>query len=219
MKYSLAATVCFLAIVTFLSSTADASIISDGEFNNPWGGSYSTYGTGSSFGGWTVTSGSVDLIGSLLQSPVAGGGSVDMDGSSPGAISQTFSIPSGWYELSFSLSGNYPGSGNYPSNNPIKTLDVNVGGSDEIFTYDTSKEKNTATSMNYITESLAFYVDGGSTTLTFTSLDASNSVWGPVIGNVSVSPVPVPAPATLSLLGTAMVGLGGLRLMKRRKNA
>lgn len=223
MKSILLSAFAALAGGIALCSAANAAIISDGEFNNPWGNGYNTssngefsmYSTdgqfaGSSFGGWTVISGTVDLIGSLWQAPVAGGGSVDMDGASPGAISQTFTTSSGWYELSFLLSGN-------PVTGPlVKTLDVKIDGIDEIFTYDISKEKNTYASMDYIAESLLFYSDGGPTTLTFTSLD-TNSAGGAVIGDVSVSPVP--APASLPLFGAALVGLGGFSTMKRRKAA
>ncbi len=47
------------------------------------------------FGGWTVTAGSVDLIGTEWQRSPSGGRSIDLDGGSPGTISQTLNTVQG----------------------------------------------------------------------------------------------------------------------------
>ena len=116
MKFSstLAASVVALSI-SVVGSAHAASIVTDGDFSNPPGGStFSTYTAGTtsnSFGPWTVTSGSIDLIGNYWQNPSAGGGSVDLDGNNPGGISQTLNnLNPGNYVLTFSLSGNPEGS-------------------------------------------------------------------------------------------------------------
>src|SRR6185437_3576563 len=100
-----------IAIAGFAASAANAAIIVDGDFTaTPEVDPFQTLSSGASFGPWTVTSGSIDLIGNYWQAPPTGGHSVDLDGVAPGAISQTFTAPAGTYELSFYLSGNPDGS-------------------------------------------------------------------------------------------------------------
>jgi hypothetical protein len=121
-----------------------------------------------------------------------------MDGNSPGAISQTLTTTAGQlYDVSFYLSGNPDG---FPQ---TKTLDVIIGGSPTLFTYTLTGNKS---NMDYVLESFAFTGTGGPTTLEFESLDV-NSPYGPVIGDVSVSPVP--EPTSLFLLGTGLATLAG----------
>ena len=77
-----------------------ANLVTDGDFSSPSGGpTFTTYAAGSSFDGWSVTSGSVDLIGGYWQAPTPGGGSVDLDGNAPGAISQSIATGTGEYTL------------------------------------------------------------------------------------------------------------------------
>jgi choice-of-anchor C domain-containing protein len=154
----------------------------------------------SSISGWTVVSGSVDLIGDYWQGPLAGGNSIDLDGDSPGAISQAFSDTAGQvYTVTFYLSGN-------PDGPPItKTLDVSVDSTLE--TYDYTIADNSHSNMDYVEESFTF-TGTGMDTLTFTSGD-NGSPYGPVIGDVSV--VPDGGTTTLTLLGLAVAGLAGLR--------
>jgi choice-of-anchor C domain-containing protein len=175
-----------------------ANLVTDGDFNSPSGGStFTTYDAGSSFGPWTVTSGSVDLIGGYWQSPTVGGGSVDVDGNSPGAFDQAIATGSGSYTLTFDLSGN-------PDGPPqTKTLQVSVGGVTKTFTYQTGA--NTHANMMYIPESLTFTASGP-TTLTFTSLDGNNSPYGPVVADVAIGAVPEPASWALMLLGLGAMG-------------
>src|ERR1700753_10074 len=91
-------------------TSAHANLVVDGNFNMPSGNpSFTTYSASSSFGPWTVTQGSVDLIGDYWQSPSGpAGGSVDLDGNfQAGGISQTFNVSTpGLYNLTFALAGN-----------------------------------------------------------------------------------------------------------------
>jgi len=184
------------------AASASTNLVSDGDFSSPYGGVYSTYfsnggGSGSSFGAWTVTSGSVDLIGTYWQSPSGpGGGSVDLDGDTPGAISQNLSLIAGSYVLSFDLSGNPDGA---PT---VKTVDVTVGSANQSYTYTIGT--NTHANMSYTVETLDFTATGP-TALTFTSQD-QNSPYGPVIGAVEVTAVPEASTWALMLVGFATIG-------------
>lgn len=198
------------AAVFLMSGTAQAAnLIIDGDFvNAPTSGGYTTYTSVSSFGPWNVTSGSVDLINTYWQSPsaVPNGGSVDMDGLSPGTITQNFVAPAGNYALTFDLSGNPDGQ---PS---TKTLQVTVGSVTQTYTYTIGT--NSHGNMQYAPETLDFTSPGGGLTLTFASLD-TNSPYGPVVGDVSVLSA-TPLPAALVLFGS---GLFGLFLVARRRLA
>jgi choice-of-anchor C domain-containing protein len=199
------------AAAALVSSAAQAAIVADGDFSSPsGGGSFATYGSGSSMGPWLVTQGSVDLIGAYWQAPTVGGGSVDLDGSfQAGGISQSLAIGAGSYKLSFFLSGN-PDSSLGP-----KTVQVSVGGALQNFTFDTATAGNSHGAMGYVLETLNFTTPGA-TTLSFTSLDASNSAFGPVIGGVSVNAVPEPATWALMISG---FGMAGVALRRRRQVA
>jgi len=184
------------------AASASTNLVSDGDFSNPYGGVYTTYfsngsGAGASFGPWTVTSGSVDLIGTYWQSPSGpGGGSVDLDGDAPGAISQSLSLSAGSYVLTFDLSGN-------PDGQPTtKTVDVTVGSASQSYTYTIGT--NTHANMQYTVETLDFTATGP-TTLTFASQD-SNSPYGPAIGAVDVTAVPEASTWALMLVGFATIG-------------
>jgi len=206
----------FLVAVGLLAvnGLAEANLVSDGNFTlAPDPGTFTTYGpgysAGSTFGGWTVTAGSIDLIGTYWQAPPNGGRSVDMDGDYQAGtiVGKSFTtIPGQTYALTFYLAGN-------PDGGPTtKILDVSVGNvSGDVFTFnDTGFDKS---NMGWTREQLIFTATSGLTTLTFYSGDATDNAFGAVIGNVDVSAVP--EPATLLLLGAGLVGLG----LSRRKKA
>ncbi|MDR3449742.1 MAG: DUF642 domain-containing protein [Alphaproteobacteria bacterium] len=197
----------------FLSYGASAAtLVPDGDFSNPYGGSaYTTYSfsAGDTFGPWAVTTGSVDLIGGYWQSPTGGlTGSVDLDGNAPGGISQTFSLNPGKYVMTFSLSGNPDGG------NALKSLQASIGGSTGDFTYTTGA--NIKTNMNYAVETLGFSVGGvgpQNVALSFLSLDGSGA-YGAVVGNVAISAVPLPP--TFLLFAAGLAGLGFFAFYRRR---
>jgi choice-of-anchor C domain-containing protein len=187
-------------------------LIKDGDFATPYGGgTYTRYFLGQSFGPWKVAKGSIDLIGGTWQSPTPGGGSVDLDGTNPGAISQKLKLTAGNYRLTFDLSGNPDGS---PA---TKTVEVTVGTADQIFTYTIGG--NSHANMNYSPESLNFTTTGV-TTVSFSSLDSSSSAYGPVIANIALTHVdeipngetlvfgsPVSTNETVSFLGSGTLEL------------
>lgn len=181
----------------------------DGNFDNPWGGNLdTTYYSPSSFGPWTVTQGGVDLIGGLWQAPPTGGGSVDLDGFfAAGGISEAFSLTSGQsYTLSFYLSGNNGW-------DPHKTVDVSIASFNQDFTYVTGA--NSYAGMMYEFEKVRF-VANGADVLSFTSLDVSDSPFGPVIGAVSVTPN-IPEPSTWVMMLAGLTGLGFIGYRRSRR--
>ena len=178
-----------------------ANLVADSNFNTPFGGpTFTTESAGTSFGPWTVTSGSVDLIGDYWQAPTTGGGSVDVDGNSPGSFDQSINTGAGKYTLTFDLSGN-------PDGPPAtKTLQVSVGGVTKTFSYQIGS--NTHSNMMYVPESLTFTTTGP-TLLTFASLDPSSSPYGPVVGDVSITAGAVPEPASWALMLLGIGAMGG----------
>lgn len=184
------------------AAQAQVNLVTDGQFlaaPNP--GGYTTYSTGATFGGWTVGSGSVDLIGSYWQAPPEGGRSVDLDGGTRGSIFQALNLSAGSYLLSFYLSGNPDGPG------PVKSVSVSVGDqSDVVFSHSVPHTKS---AMAYEFHTLSF-TTAGATTLTFTGADTINA-YGAAIGGVSVTAVPEPASYALGLAGLAVLGFVGRR--------
>jgi choice-of-anchor C domain-containing protein len=193
------------ALMGSASMAQAATLVSDGDFANALPG-FATVGAGGAIGAWTVNpGGSVDLIGGYWQSPTAGGGSVDLDGNSPGGISQTLTLGPGSYSLSFFLSGN-------PDGGPAtKTVDVSVGSLvNDAFSYTIGA--NSHGDMMYTPETVTFTTTG-TTTLDFASADVGTP-YGPVVGGVNVTAIPEPATWAMMLFGIAAMG-AGLRMSRR----
>ena len=205
----LAASFAALTGFTVLPASAAINLIADGSFTSPYGGTtFTTYNGGSSIGPWSVTGGSVDLIGGYWQQTPTGANSVDLDGNAPGGINQSFTAPAGTYNLSFYLSGNPDGA---PT---TKDMLLSVGNiSNQLFTYTVTGNK---TNMNYVLEHLIFTSTGGSNTLSFVSQDPSGpGFYGAVVGGISISAVPEPQIWTMLILGFGAVGFM-LRSARRR---
>lgn len=182
-------------------SPASAAVVYQNYFTGG-GSSFITEGSGSTFDGFTVTNGSVDLIGRYWQAPIAPiaiAGSVDLDGTSPGAIELTTNVTlkAGTYALDFYLSGNPDG---LPT---TKSVEVGVGGVTKDFTY--TLNGNTHTNMKYVLEQVDFTTAGGVLPLSFMSQDGS-SPYGPVIGSLTISAIPETSTWAMMLLGFLGVG-------------
>lgn len=132
--------------------------------------------------GWTIPSGrSISVVGTGIWQTSPGNSSaysIDLDGNSPGTITQTFATTAGQaYTLKFDMSGDFYGSA-------VESMLVTVAGASQ--TYSVNPAGKSASNMGYVTQALSFTATSGSTTLTFASQDASSSTNGVVLDNVHI---------------------------------
>ncbi len=157
------------------------NLITNGSFENGLAnvGSYMTLKAGSSgIDGWTITTGSVDIVGSLWAA-TDGVRSIDLDGVSFGGVSQTFKTEKDkTYVVTFDLAGNRYG---LPI---VKRIKVSAAGQSADFSYDVYHRPDTKT--GWATHTFQFVAKSDHTTLAFESLDTENGYFGPVIDNVLV---------------------------------
>ncbi|MFB6700873.1 DUF642 domain-containing protein [Streptomyces rubiginosohelvolus] len=134
---------------------------------------------GQTFGPWTVTSGSVDLVSDRFWDAAEGDQSVDLSGGAPGSISQTVpALPLTTYVVTYKLAGN---TGAAPV---VKTGEVRVNGVliDDL-TFDTTgrgpRDMGWEQRIAYFTTVL-----DTSATLTFTS--TTTGFHGPAVDDVTI---------------------------------
>lgn len=195
-------------IAAALASTAmlsnGANLLINGDFEAYSGGfsnGFALVNAGdTTITGWTVNSGSVDLIDfsyNLNQYGAITGISVDLDGTpGPGSMSQSFNQVAGQtYLLVWDYFRNPPGS----------NLGVGFGELSPL-TF-----ANVSSLTSYTTASLSYTATfTGSALVTFVS---SGGFGGPTIDNVSVTAVPEPEGIVL-----AIAGLGLLGALRARRN-
>jgi len=192
-------TILIIVMCVFAAGPAMADIFFD-DFNSENGGVGVLNYTG--FANWTVTEGTVDLIGNGFYDFLPGNGLyVDLDGSTKdsGIMTTTtsLSLDPGTYTLSFDLAGNH-------RNNASETVEVQVGvGSLFSDTYSLSRYAPFTT----FTETFTV-VTAGSYDLSFEGAGGDNI--GMLLDNVRV--VPVPGAVLLAILGLSAVGV---KLRKR----
>ena len=154
-----------------------------------------------SFTNWSVSGGTVDLIGNGYYDFLPGNGLyVDMDGSSgnAGIMTTNLNLNAGIYLLSFDLAGNQ-------RNANSEQVDVKVGA---LFSNSYSLSQNVP-----FTTFTGFFnvVTPGIYSLSFEGIGSDNI--GMLLDNVSVSVIPAPGAILLGSLGAGLVGW-----LRRRKS-
>ena len=140
-------------------------------------GSFVTlYTADMSIPGWTVESGSIDLIGAYW---IASDGlrSIDLSGQEPGGISQTFDTEQGqWYLVQFDMAGN-------PDSGVLKVLLASVGDPEAAtFEYEFDSTGKTSSDMGWETISFTFMAEGPATKIMFKRL--TEGPWGPGVNPI-----------------------------------
>lgn len=174
-------------------SPAAVTVFSD-NFDSEHGGVGILNYTG--FANWTVSDGTVDLIGNGYFDFLPGNGLyVDMDGSTGNAglmLSKTFSLQAGTYELSYELAGNHRNTAQEAVN-----VKVNVG----IYSDTHSLSQNAPFTSFTKQFTLAAAQD---ITISFEGVGKDNM--GMLLDDVKLVAVPAPGAILLGAMGTSLVG-------------
>jgi choice-of-anchor C domain-containing protein len=147
---------------------------------------------------WDVTGGSVDHVDSSIWPPHDGLQSLDLDGFSPGTISQSFgTIVGQTYVAEYQVSANPNPVAVVP---PAMTVSVDGSILATVSHPLIGILHPTFAQMAWATHSVTFTATAATTTLEFASTDGPSSEWGIALDGVSVLPdltaPPPPAPAT-----------------------
>ena len=152
--------------------------------------------------GWTVSDGTVDLVGAGGTDLIPGNGRyVDLDGSTSnsGLFSNNVDLVGGTtYTLSFDLGGSHRGS--------TETVNVNFGSTAASYTLNSADPFSTVT-LNFTPGSNSSY------DISYQNLGGDNV--GALLDNVSVSAVPEPETYAMLLAGLGLMGF----IARRRKTS
>lgn len=195
LKRTVKACLCALALSAFTSGAQAAVLFSDNFDSNATSLNVVP-------AGWTVSNGTVDIIGNGFFDFYPGNGAyIDLDGSTndAGALSQSFSLTGGvTYNASFTLGGSTRGDSN--------VVDVSFGSASQSF----------ALASN---DPLALFTLGftpaadGSYALTFANQGGDS--FGAILLNVGIThAIPEPETYALMLAGLGMLGVVGRRRQK-----
>jgi hypothetical protein len=188
----------FAAALLCASAAQAAPLFSDNFNTDPY-----SLNTPSFAGGWSVTSGTVDVIGVGTPYDLVAGANghyVDLDGSSwqAGQMSNSVMLTMGQtYTLTYELAGNHRGYG-------ADSVTVNFGSSSQIISRN-SGDGFTTYMLNYTATSTGL--------ASFSFHNAGGDNVGALLDNVKVTAA-VPEPETYAML---VAGLGLLGFMARRR--
>jgi len=182
------------AMTALFSATAGAAPVFSDNFD-----SYPLTLNWAGGGGWTVSNGTVDLIGNpgFFDFLPGNGRYVDLDGSTanPGLFSNTVNLTGGvTYTLSFRLAGSQRGS--------AETVDVDFGTATATFNRNSADPFTTA-SVNFTPTTTGSYG--------FSFENSGGDNVGALLDNVEVSASSVPEPGSYALMLVAIGIMGAMR--------
>ncbi|MDA0264821.1 MAG: choice-of-anchor C family protein [Chloroflexi bacterium] len=191
-----------LIAVMALVSIGTARASSHQPFSN------GSFETALSTSDWTVTAGSIDRLSGWTAS--AGSWSLDLNGSTPGTISQTFDTVVGQdYEVLFDMAGN-----SYTPD--LKRLEVSAAGQSAVHSFDNTGKSNT--NMGWLEKSFLFTASASATDLVFKSLNNTGDLRvGPALDNVRVNVVV--GSATVSINDDSVIEGGNLNFTVSLSNS
>jgi hypothetical protein len=160
---------------------------------------------------WTVTSGSVDVIGDggpFAYFPIGHGNYIDLNGTSgqPGTLTTIQSFAAGTYVVTFELAGSQGGSGNVDPVSKTTEISFSIGGTTQSILLDPTSP---------FTQYSRTFTTTGAGQLSFTDLSGGNANVGNLLDNVSVASVPEPSTWAMMILGFFGVGF----IAYRRKSS
>jgi choice-of-anchor C domain-containing protein len=201
----LATTILALLIAGVPTAEAGASVVINGSFEQGPAsvGNFVTFGTGSTaITGWTVTQGSIDLIGRYWNHS-DGARSLDLSGNQAGTIAQMIPTIAGMrYTVSFDISSN-------PDRSYAKSMLVGFGSATPVAITLSGPVQRP---LRWTSHVLDFIASGPSTQLSFRSTTSGPS--GMALDNVAVVANPVPEPASWAMM---IAGFGLVGAMMRRR--
>jgi hypothetical protein len=194
--------------VALLSVGANAGIIFQDNFDLEAGAANSSSLNYTTFGNWTVSEGTVDVVANSngwgITCAGGSGKCVDLDGSTGNAgilTSSLLSLGAGTYSLSFDVSGNQRGGA-------ADSFTLALGGF-------LNESFNFAPTSPWQTVTRTFTVLGDSANSIIFNHAGGDNI-GIMLDNVSLSKVDVPEPTTLLLFALGLIGLGFARRNARK---
>lgn len=183
------------------AATGQAAIVFSDNFDSENGGVGVLNYAG--FANWTVSAGTVDLIGNGFFDFYPGNGLyVDLDGSTGNAgvlTSTALTLAPGTYTLQFVLAGSTRGDTNI--------VDVSLGA-----LYSETFTRASSDPFAVVTRTI---VVGAPTIASLAFSNAGGDNLGAILDNVVLSTRDLPEPGTLALLGLGLLGAGLSRLRRR----
>ncbi len=128
--------------------------------------------------GWVVSQGNINVVDSPYWMAADGKRSLDLNGSMPGAISQTFKTKKGQkYRVTFALAASSP-----DAEPKEKKVQISAAGMTKEFTFDSTGKTHNA--MGWVRKTWEFTAEADKTTLEFLSLTEGHA--GPALDDVVV---------------------------------